>query len=910
MTHDPDPSPAKGSPRPPRRTGRSQLWLTAIVVLTLVGVTISAVVAGRTLTQEFETVEFSLARQRAEQLLQGLEADLRQLRINNRDYAHWDEAQQYVTTGFDRQFINTNFQYETLKNLALDTVWIGDTNGNEVYSGLVDRTHHTVIEPAPADLTAILRRLPLRAGAFLNGEPARTLLSVPQGTMAYSITQIARGDNSATTDYWLVFGRLIGADTVQRASDNSHLKIALHPVQTGAPGTPTGALPAGLRGILDDPTVSSSALVLGERVIQSVAVLRDAEGHPLQYLTSETPRDIASLGRKSTWQLLGIIVTLALLAGIGVLVMFHRLRTSFDRHSAAERRYRRIAAQLREMLLIVDAHTLIVTEMNQAMREALGIHAEEISHTSLNKLMPRLQLSELLENDSSSTTRRLTRETLLCRMDGTTLDVEYSLTPVRDGGQQLVCISARDISEKRRAEEQRRENQRKLIHIAHHDQLTKLPNRMYLHTKLPQVIRKVALREDCRLGLIYLDVDHFKKINDTYGHGCGDQLLQIVSSRLRACVQPQDVVVRMGGDEFVIIAPMIQGRAQLDELAQRVQIAMQAPMHVEQRDIATSTSMGIAMYPEDGRDMDLLLKHADIALYQAKEAGRRCHRFFSLDMNVGVSENLALEQALRHAIGTSQIFVEYQPVVDLATGKLLSLEALARWRHPEQGMVPPGQFIPVAEASGLIVDLGEQVLRLVAGQLRDWLDDGLPICPVAVNVSALQLQRTDFAKLAESVAYARGLEMKWLRFEITESALLKNPEQLIGTLQALRDLGSKVLIDDFGTGYSSLSYLHRLPVDTVKVDRSFVVELTRNAGSSPVIGAVVNMARKLGLNTVAEGIETAEQRSWLIELGCDMGQGYLFSRPVSAKHCANLFSNLGTERKLTETVMVRSMKTG
>ncbi len=378
---------------------------------------------------------------------------------------------------------------------------------------------------------------------------------------------------------------------------------------------------------------------------------------------------------------------------------------------------------------------------------------------------------------------------------------------------------------------------------------------------------------------------------------------------MRAAVSSHDVVARMGGDEFVVVAPLMSDVAAIDALAIRLLTAVRAPIALEGETVTVTASVGIAVYPADGPDFKALQKHADIALYQAKEAGRDCHRYFSADMDVRVSEHVALEQALRHAIGSSQIYMEYQPIIDLRTGLLSSFEALMRWRHPERGIIAPIQFIPVAEKSGLILELGMQALTQVAAQIRAWLDRDVPIVPVAVNVSPLQFERTDFAQLVAELAARENIDPKWLRFEITESAMLKEPERFIDTLKTLRALGSQVLIDDFGTGYSSLSYLNRLPVSTLKIDRSFVRDLGTEGARTPLIHAVIDMAKRLGLNTVAEGIETEEQATILRESGCDYGQGYLFGKPASARQCRAVLRELKRVRPLTETVMVRAIAT-
>jgi len=320
-----------------------------------------------------------------------------------------------------------------------------------------------------------------------------------------------------------------------------------------------------------------------------------------------------------------------------------------------------------------------------------------------------------------------------------------------------------------------------------------------------------------------------------------------------------------------------------------------------------TASLGLALCPRDGQDLETLLKRADIALYSAKEAGRDCYRVFAGDMDVRVNEGVALEQALRHSLGTDQFYMVYQPVVDLRTGRLGSLEALMRWRHPELGMIMPAHFIPAAEKTGLIVELGLQALRMVLAQMREWLDAGVPIVPVAINVSTMQFDRTDFAALVAQLAAEADVDPRWLRFEITESAVIKETQKLIATLQTLRALGSQVLIDDFGTGYSSLSYLNELPISALKIDRAFVRDLSPETARRSVINAVVDMARRLGLFTVAEGVETAEQQSVLRRLGCDFGQGYFYSKPVIARDCRALLEDLRCERALTPTTLMRTV---
>ena len=472
----------------------------------------------------------------------------------------------------------------------------------------------------------------------------------------------------------------------------------------------------------------------------------------------------------------------------------------------------------------------------------------------------------------------------------------------------VVALHKRHALARLDADEQRRNTRRKLAKQALRDPLTGLPNRLYLHTRLPRLIAKMA--DTSRLlAVVCLDIDHFKNINETRGHAPGDRLLQIVGKRLRANVSTADIVARMGGDDFVIVASLLADDKAVERFAKRLQAIVGADVDLSGKAVSVTASLGVALYPRDGADMETLLKRAEIALYQAKEAGRNCYRFFAEDMSARVNQHAALEQELRRAVGTPQIYLDYQPIIDLADGRVVSLEALMRWRHPEVGPIPPARFIPVAEKSGLILDLGQHALKSGLEQQRAWLDEQVPVVPIAVNVSALQVDRLDFAAQVKRLTAEAGVEPKWVRFEVTESAVTKEPERLITTLRELRSLGSQVLIDDFGTGYSSLSYLSRLPADIIKIDRAFVRDLGRSEEHSPIIRAIIDMAKRLNMKTVAEGVETPMQAAVLCELGCDYAQGFLYSKPVAAHHCRVLLQQLRRERPLTETMIMRVVGT-
>ncbi|HEV7444103.1 MAG TPA: EAL domain-containing protein [Steroidobacteraceae bacterium] len=455
------------------------------------------------------------------------------------------------------------------------------------------------------------------------------------------------------------------------------------------------------------------------------------------------------------------------------------------------------------------------------------------------------------------------------------------------------------------AQRQSLDQQRKFSRLARRDVLTGLPNRVYLQKILPRLIKR-ATRDQSRLALLYVDLDHFKNVNDSLGHEAGDKLLMAVAHRLRAAVSTHDVVVRMGGDEFVIVANTLPNAQVVNSIADRIRRALVVPLDLDGVTMFASPSIGISVYPEDGIDAEQLLKHADIALNHAKDRGRGNHQFYTPEMNARLRERFGLERALRQALERNELTLEYQPSFDLQTLRPVSLEALLRWRTADGTYIPPSRFIPIAEQSGLIVDIGEWVLRTVCLQLSEWQRQHVPLLPVSVNISVRQFEHTQLASVVALLADELGIDASLLHFEITESAAMQNSQQHLGSLQALRNLGSRILIDDFGTGYSSLSYLKHRPIDTLKIDRAFVRDMAVDANDAAIVRAIVGVAKSLGLQLVAEGIETAEQLECLRKLDCECGQGFYFSPPVSAESCrAMLWQLRGPPRAVAESPKLR-----
>ena len=431
---------------------------------------------------------------------------------------------------------------------------------------------------------------------------------------------------------------------------------------------------------------------------------------------------------------------------------------------------------------------------------------------------------------------------------------------------------------------ERQAAQKRLTYLAQYDALTDLPNRRHLATFLNAVIKDAAATGG-RAGVMFIDLDHFKKVNDSLGHDVGDQLLVLATQRLRECVLEGDLVARLGGDEFALVLPAVGGDDDLVRLARALVETLSRPFMMGGQQLFVSASIGIARYPADGLDADTLLKNADTAMYAAKNSCRNNHQLYTAAMQEGAEQRLRLEAQLHLALEHGEFLLHYQPKVDLASGALSGFEALLRWRHPERGLVPPLEFIGLLEDSGLIIPVGEWVVQEVCTQLRAWQAQGLAVRPVAINLSARQLRQDDLAGAIERIVGASGVEPTLLEFELTESMLMADPAAAVAILGRIKELGIRLSIDDFGTGYSSLAYLKRFPLDALKIDRTFVRDLPHDSEDAAITKAVIDLAHSLNLKVVAEGVENIEQLRQLESFGCDQIQGYYIGRPVPAHEC-------------------------
>jgi diguanylate cyclase (GGDEF)-like protein len=455
----------------------------------------------------------------------------------------------------------------------------------------------------------------------------------------------------------------------------------------------------------------------------------------------------------------------------------------------------------------------------------------------------------------------------------------------------VLSIAGRSDRILREQEAERIASEERVRYQAYHDPLTGLPNRASFAQHLEQAIHR-SKRFGWSLGLMFLDVDRFKRVNDSLGHEAGDELLRIAARRLQGSIRESDMLFRMGGDEFTVLLENVKGPEEAAAVAARMSQALAEPIELRHHEIAATVSIGIALYPKDDESGERLVKSADTAMYRAKDLGRNRYTFFTQEMNDRVESQLALEAGLQRAVRNDEFVLHYQPRVAAATRRVVGVEALLRWKHPERGLVPPGEFIPLLEESGLIVPVGARVIESACRQNKAWQDAGLPPMRVSVNISSRQFRTGSLEETVREALRASGLAPEWLEIELTESLLVENSEHAVAVMERLKAIGVAISIDDFGTGYSSLGYLKRFPIDSLKIDRSFVKDMRTSATDAAIVDAISALAHSLGLGLVAEGVEETGQAEFLRARYCTELQGYLFGRPVPPEEMADAVRRL------------------
>jgi diguanylate cyclase (GGDEF)-like protein/PAS domain S-box-containing protein len=549
---------------------------------------------------------------------------------------------------------------------------------------------------------------------------------------------------------------------------------------------------------------------------------------------------------------------------------------------ASEGRYRRLFETAKDGILLLDFESGRVTDVNASVVDMLGYSREHFLNHKLCDILPFKEVPAC----RAGLVELQTRESVFFghwaieTQDNSPLDVEFVTNLYQVDAAMIVQCNIRDITGRKQAEA-------RISYMALHDALTGLPNRILLQDRLTQAIA-LAYRNHDRVGVLMLDLDHFKHINDSLGHHIGDGVLEAVSTRMKACVRESDIVARLGGDEFVIVLPTVSDNQAIEQVAQKILASLLEPFHVEGNELQLSGSIGISQYPGDGESPGILLRAADTAMYAAKADLHGSYRFFTPELKVTTKRRLMLATDLRHACALEQFALHYQPQVSTVSGAVTGVEALLRWNHPQHGLISPGEFIPLLEELGLIVEVGKWVLRTACLQNVAWQKEGLPPVRMAVNVSAHQFYRGDLVRTVKEALSESQLNPKWLEIELTETLTLDDSETTINIMHELKLLGLSLSLDDFGTGWSSLSYLRRFPLDRLKIDRSFMRDITTQPAANAVVTSIIDLARNLGFTCVAEGVENVEQLEYLEKKGCAEIQGFLYSPALPASDCGAL----------------------
>jgi len=465
--------------------------------------------------------------------------------------------------------------------------------------------------------------------------------------------------------------------------------------------------------------------------------------------------------------------------------------------------------------------------------------------------------------------------------DGKKVLLSALKSPLYDHNRNLLGVIGvgRDITDMKITEQQLKRNELSLHHLAHHDTLTELPNRLLLVDRLRQSIKK-AERAQEGLAVMFIDLDHFKEINDSLGHSVGDQLLQAVAARLKDTIRKEDTAARLGGDEFTIILEQLEDSKYASKLAEKLLKAFKQPLKLREREITITLSIGISLFPEHGNDTETLLRNADSAMYRTKSEGRNGFSLYTEDLTKRAVERVLLEAALRKAIDNNELELHFQPQIKLKTNKIVGAEALVRWIHPEEGLLPPGRFIPLAEEIGLIDDIGMWVLEDSCKKIVDWEAAGITDLKVAINISGRQLMDHEFALKIRKILDRTGCKPELIELEITEDYLIKHPEKTVSQFNELREIGMHIAIDDFGTGYSSLTYLKQFPISKLKIDYSFIRDVLVDTNDQAITRAIIALGQSLGLTVIAEGVESKQQSDFVIAEGCDEAQGFYVARPM------------------------------
>lgn len=905
----------------------------------------------RFLLRSYERLEQETLERNLDRTLLALEQVTQDLHEKSSDWAFWDDAYTFLGDRNTR-FIKANLQAESLKNLRLDVILFADTRGRLFYAKTIPR----VPGLAPPDSGRLIRNLELTAFAQKkqNDKEFYGVLIENATPLLVTARPILKSDRSGPPRGWCVFARYLDVAEVQSLAKRTRLDVSL--IALTNPDADTAAILGQLQARQTTHTLLPSHHVAGYRL------LYDTKHQPIRIVRIVQPRSIYQHGVQSVRYLMRLLLLSALaFGGMMLLVLEYFILSRISRLSGQVERIgtqgdtesrvflpgrdeiARLAEKINVMLQQLAEHARVrasaerlrlhnallandvlertreleaknseLKQMNAVLEYAVeGIARMDAAghYLAVNKAFadilgyaPESLIGmHWLEHSVPSERARLERaweemllngkvelETRCKHQDGSAFHTAVTLIAAQ-ASEERYCF-LKDITERKELED-------RISHQAFHDPLTGLPNRAHFLDRVERSL-ECAVREQRTIGVLFIDLDNFKFINDSMGHEEGDRLLIEVAQRLSESVRSEDLVARLGGDEFTILLESLRQPEDAVMVAERILERMRMPVRLSQQEIFVTPSIGIALSSETCFQRDDLLRDADTAMYEAKANGKAGYVLFDPGMNTHAMERVEMETALRRALENQEFRVYYQALVNLDDGAICGAEALVRWEHPKLGLVSPAKFIPLAEETGLIVPLGAWVLEEACLQAKRWREEGGERSfVISVNLSARQLQQQDIVNQIAGTLERTGLNPHCLKLEITESLMLVDTEGIIQKMHALKAMGIQLAMDDFGTGYSSLSYLQRLPLDTVKIDRSLVTHVGSDVKTAAIVLSVIRMCRALNLSVICEGIETAEQVAQLQALGCDQAQGYFFSRPVAQEDFATLWKQgrLGPE---------------
>lgn len=888
--------------------------LLATMLTTLAAVLVFQTWARLILARGFEQLEQVSVVDAVARVQRAIESDCEQLSKTTEDWATWDDSYQFIQDRNSR-YISSNLT-QAPETLELAGMFLFDRQGRLVYGGAPGGqvTMQYRYLPPRQDLQQIFAMLKTR-------DLVHGLLETPGGLVLVGARPILKSEGIGPAKGTFLMIRAMGSKEVADIGDRTLNQASL--ISMNQPKLPH-EVRAMTHTIAASPDNVAVKPVNNDKVT-GYAMMPDALERPLVMVRVDRARNVWRLGRRVmdafsialllmgiglglviNWVLQKLVVsriatltrTLREVAARGdssarvkvqgndeVATLAMTLNNMMAALEASEEAIRQDEARLRVILnsvqtgiVIIDAETHQVIEVNEVVPHLCGRTREEFVGAQCKEVVCSVPGEGCFARDSSELPVRC--ECLLPTKDGQGISIIRHATVVTLNGRQCILESFLDITERKRAEQA-------IYYQAHHDTLTGLPNRLAFHTALAKTLARAQEHSE-QAAVLLLDLDRFKVANDTLGHMAGDNILQLVSSRLQQCVRGDDLVARLGGDEFAMLLPTLRDRRDADAVATRVLEALRQPVEVDGFEIHPTTSIGISIFPHDGTTVSTLIQNADVALYQAKDQGRDTFYHYAPWINATAREQLSLENDLRKALSNSELVLYYQPQVYAATGRIVGMEALVRWRHPQMGLLLPGEFLPVAQEARLMESLDEWVLREACRQVALWRQMGLSVPRVAVNISPSQVCRCQFSELVKEVLAVHQLAPGQIELEITEHAVITNVTEAKHVMPLLRQAGVRLCMDDFGIGSTSLAHLKEFPLDTVKIDSTFLSMADRNPVDAAIVAAVVAIGESRGLLVIGEGVETEAHVQFLLHQGCHIMQGFLFSTPVPVEEATTL----------------------